>query len=325
MNDGPRKPSPMVVPKIVRKLLITGLIGGASYLVTNAFIHGENEDVWSMLLAIFISGVVFVVQFLIDVDVQLDIVRDEQRVHHGSTHRLVTEGFSRINEAGELYGLVESSAMRTEAVTRFVRCATKIGDDLPELMRNLVHHEIERLSKLLQELGDTGRAFYEGEDREWLLALALKAQVSLDAISLSSVDARDTEFAGGFWVSDLGQRYIKIQRDLVLRGVRARRIFVVDRSEWLDSEQFRRVWKLQTEVGIDVRVLTDEDTPMALGGSLCDFIIFDRSVYYESNPAPQRTGITPTIASTVINARPEKVREGMERFEDLWRVASPRP
>ncbi|MBP2707024.1 hypothetical protein JOL79_24875 [Microbispora sp. RL4-1S] len=324
MNDGTNEPSPTLVPRIVRKVFVTVLVGGIGYLVSNAFIHGENQDLWSLLLATFVSGVIFVVQFLVDVDNQLDTLRQEQGRQHRSTHMLVADGFSKINEASKLFGLIEASALQTDVVTQFVRNATMVGEDVPELVKSLVHHEIGRMSKFLKELGDGGHAIYEGEDRDWLLALTAGTRIGLDAISLSSVDARDTEFDGGFWMTDLGQRYVKLQRDLVQRGVRVRRIFLVDRSERLDSETFRRVWKWQEEIGIEVRVLTYADAPPTLRGSLSDFILFDGVIYYESNPAPQRgDGIAPAILSTIVVREPEKVREKAERFSELWATASP--
>jgi hypothetical protein len=325
VNPRPRELSPTLVPRIVRKVLITGLVGGVSYLATNALIHGPNEDLWSLLLATFISGVVFVVQFLVDVDTQLEAVGQEQRRQHRSTHLLVADGFSKIDEANKLFGLIEASALQADVVTQFVRNAAKVGDDVPDLVKSLVDHEVTRMSKFLKEIGDGGRAIYEGEDRDWLLALAAIAQTSLDAISLSSVDARDTEFEGGFWMTDLGQRYVQLQRELVQqRGGRARRIFVVDRSERLNADVFRRICKWQSEAGIEVRVLAIADAPPILGGSLSDFIIFDGVTYYESNPAPPwGGGIAPVIHSTVMVWEPKKVRERAERFNELWDSASP--
>ncbi|MEU6413039.1 hypothetical protein [Microbispora sp. NPDC046933] len=324
MTGAEPEPSRALVPRIVRKVLVTMLVGGVTYLVSNALIHGRNEDPWSLLLATFISGVVFVVQFLVDVDDQLETVLQEQRRQHTKTHDLVADSFSRINEASKLFGLMEMSALQTRGVAELVQNAAKIRDDMPDLVKSLVHHEVTRMAKFLGELADGRYALYEGEDRDWLLALARNTRVSLDAISLSSVDARDTEFEGGFWHTDLGQRYVKLQRDLVQRGVRVRRVFVVDRSERLDSEAFRRVWKWQTTVGIEVRTLLLADAPPLLRGSLSDFILFDGVVYYESNPAPQvGDGIAPVIHSTILVQDQERVRERAERFSELWGAATP--
>ncbi|RGA02305.1 phosphatidylserine/phosphatidylglycerophosphate/cardiolipin synthase family protein [Microbispora triticiradicis] len=318
------EPPPTLVPRIVRKALVTVLVGGVSYLVSNALIHGPNENPWSLLLATFISGVAFVVQFLVDVDDQLQTVRKEQSRQHSKTHTLVADSFTRINEASKLFGLMEMSSLHTRGVAELVRNATKIRDDMPDLVKSLVHHEISRMAKFLGELTDGRYALYEGEDRDWLLALAKNTQVSLDAISLTSVDARDTEFAGGFWHTDLGQRYVKLQRDLVQRGVRVRRVFVMDRSERLDSDAFRRVWKWQAGVGIEVRTLLLTDAPPLLRGSLSDFILFDGVVYYESNPAPQLgDDIAPVIHSTILVRDQERVRERVERFSELWQAATP--
>ncbi|MEN3534247.1 hypothetical protein AAH991_03960 [Microbispora sp. ZYX-F-249] len=318
------EPSRALVPRIVRKVLVTVLVGGVSYLVSNALIHGPNEDLWSLLLATFISGVVFVVQFLTDVDDQLETVLQEQRRQHTKTHDLVADSFSKINEASKLFGVVEMSALQTRGVAELVQNAAKIRDDMPDLVKSLVHHEVTRMAKFLGELSDGRYALYEGEDRDWLLALARNTRISLDAISLTSVDARDAEFGSGFWHTDLGQRYVRLQRDLVQRGVRVRRLFVVDRSERLDSEAFRRVWKWQTTVGIEVRTLLLTDAPPLLRGSLSDFILFDGVVYYESNPAPQvGDGIAPVIHSTILVRDQERVRERVERFGELWDAATP--
>ncbi|GGO27071.1 hypothetical protein GCM10010116_54310 [Microbispora rosea subsp. aerata] len=324
MTGAAPEPSRALVPRIVRKVLVTGLVGGVSYLVSDALIQGENEELWSLLLATFISGVIFVVQFLTDVDDRLETVLQEQRRQHTKTHNLVADSFSKINEASKLFGVVEMSALETRGVAQLVQNAAKVRDDMPDLIKSLVHHEVTRMAKFLGELADGRHAMYEGEDRDWLLALARNARVSLDAISLSSVDARDTEFAGGFWHTDLGQRYLKLQRDLVQRGARVRRVFVVDHSDRLDSETFRRVWKWQMSVGIEVRTLLLSDAPPLLRGSLSDFILFDGVVYYESNPAPQvGDGIAPVIHSTILVQDRERVRERAERFNELWEAATP--
>ena len=53
-------------------------------------------------------------------------------------------------------------------------------------------------------------------------------QTSIDAISLSTVDAGVLGLDGALWTSDLGQRYLELQREATIRNVRIRRIFVVE-------------------------------------------------------------------------------------------------
>src|SRR4051794_11452416 len=279
----------VLLPATFQKVVVTACLGGLTYLLTN--LTGQNQ-VWSIILSVFIGGAVFVIQFLIDVDNRLQVVQAEQRAHYATVERLVELGFSKINEATELFGLLENSPLPTDVVTQLVRNCTQLNADAPDLMHRFAQAEIMRLSQFLREVAEGG-ANYEGEDRDWLLGLATNTRACLDAISLTTVDA------GGFWLSDLGQRYVGIQRDLVNRGVQIRRIFVVENVDRLESSDLKRVFTLQADIGIDVRMLDSTSIPETRKSSLFDFILFDNAVSYEVTPASFiEGGITPTIVNT---------------------------
>jgi hypothetical protein len=308
------KPSPGMMPPTLRKILITAAVGIPTYFVTDddgPFLgtHPEQQA-WGLILTVFISAVVFVVQYLIEVDNQLE-----------STRREVVAGLSRINEATELFGLVEASAVQTDVVTQLVRNATRVDKEMPDLVQAFAQSEIARISTLLRELGE-GNVIYEGEDRDWLLGLTRNTQSTLDALSLNVVDQGPADFDGGFWTTDAGQRYLNEQRERIRDGVLVRRIFFVDRSERVESETFRRICKMHAEIGVQVRILTPDARVTSLG--LFDFIVFDDVLSYEVTPSPQVGDIaTHTFKHTLLVLDPPRVKQRTERFRELWDLASP--
>src|SRR5262249_4743213 len=152
-------------------------------------------------------------------------------------------------------------------------------------------YEIGRMSEFLKELSEGGNVTYEGEDRDWMLALARNANSSIDATSLTTVDAGGRGFVdGGLWASDLGQRYLEVPRDAVMRGIRIRRVFIMDRPDLVADEGFLSVCNMQHEMGIEVRVLDSSAIPEVQRSSLFDFILFDDAISYETTPASSIDG-----------------------------------
>ncbi|MFF4778396.1 hypothetical protein [Microtetraspora fusca] len=309
---GKTRISAEIIPRTLRKVLITAAVGVPTYFLTNdngpAF-NGEHTA-WALVLTVFISAVVFLTQYLIEVDKQLEATR----------HEMIT-GLSRITKATELFNRVEASAVQTDVITQLVSNATRVDKEMPALVQAFAQSEIARISTLLRELSE-GNVIYEGEDRDWLLGLTRNTQRTLDALSLNVVDQGPSEFDGGFWTTDAGQRYLEAQRDRLRTGVRIRRIFFVDRTERVESEMFRRICKMHTEIGIEVRILTPEDLSSPLG--LLDFIIFDDDVSYEITPSAPQVGqiTTHTFVHTLLVLEPPRVRQRIERFKELWELAS---
>jgi hypothetical protein len=166
---------------------------------------------------------------------------------------------------------------------------------------------------------------YEGEDRDWLLGLTREVERSIDAISLSTVDAGLAGLDGGLWTSDLGIRYLEFQREAIARKVRIRRVFVFESAEMARDETLQRIKQVQRDVGVEVRMLDHWLIPDWMQSMIFDFIVFDGAVTYETTPATAfPVGQTrPGILRTLLAPVPARVRELEERFEQLWDAADP--
>lgn len=307
--------------KIFVKIVVSLAIGGIAYVITNLFTNRSNEpQIWGLTLSVFIGGVTLVTQLLTDFEGRLERLDARQERHANDIEELVRAGFSKINEATELFGLVEASALRTDAVIQLVRHSTQIDPTAPPLIFRFAQAEIGRMSDFLKELSEGGNVSYEGEDRDWMLALARNAQTGIDAISLTTVDAGGKGFVdGGLWSSDLGQRYLEVQREAIQQGVRIRRVFIMDRADLAKDRDFVEVCGLQREMGIDVRVLDTSAIPGMRRSSLFDFVLFDDVLSYEVTPASRIEGMSrPTIVNTRLELRPNRVKDRIQRFKDLW-------
>ncbi|OLB65192.1 MAG: hypothetical protein AUI10_07890 [Actinobacteria bacterium 13_2_20CM_2_72_6] len=209
---------------VPRKIALTGVSAVIAYVATTFF--GQPTQIWSVTLATFIGGVALVVQLLVEFDTRMAnaeigqdarmrTLEESQQKHSEQIEQLVRESYVKINEATELFALVEASALRTDVVTQFVKHSTQIRP-APALIFDFAQGEIARMSEFLKEISRSGYVAYDGEDRDWLLGLTRHAQSSIDATSLTAVDAGGSGFGeGGLWSSDLGQRYLEVQRDAV--------------------------------------------------------------------------------------------------------------
>jgi hypothetical protein len=170
-------------------------------------------------------------------------------------------------------------------------------------------------------LGNGSEVPYEGEDRDWMLGLTRNAASTIDAISLTTVDA-GIDIDGGLWMTDLGQRYLQTQQEAVHRGVKIRRIFVTDKASVAEDHDFQYVCGMHNRMGIDVRVLYAADAPGTRANTMFDFIVFDNSLSYESTPTsvPGRSR-QPIIINTRLVQDRERVEDRVRRFHELWTVA----
>jgi hypothetical protein len=305
---------------MLRKLLVTVVAGILAYFLADLT---KQSRAWVWALTIFVAGVLLVIQFLIDFERRLTAVERAEISHTQDIRTLVEEGFSKINEATELFGLVEASALRTDVVTQLVRNSTELEPSTPPLVYRFAQSEIGRMSQFLKELKD-GDASYDGEDRDWLLGLARNAKMSIDATSLTTVDAGGRGFDGGFWETDLGQRYLETQREVAQRQVKIRRVFILDRLELASDSNFLQMLRLQANMNIEVRILDAAAIPAVRKSSLFDFILFDSVISYEVTPASRvDEAMRPTILNTRLVLRPDRVEDRIDRFRDLWASARP--
>lgn len=254
------------------------------------------------------------VLFLIDFAAQFD-----------GLHERLSAGFVRLDRSARLFELMEQSAIGTSVLTEFLEAAAEAGPDVSPLLQRLGRREIERVTWFVRQLPVGNEIGYDGEDRDWLLGLTAEAQRSIDAISLSTVDAGMRGFDGGLWTSDLGTRYLELQRDAMARHVAIRRIFVFENEDLARDETFLKITQMQRDVGIDVRMLDHQLIPEWLRPMIFDFIIFDRAVSYEMTPATSFStgGIRPAIVRTVLVPKQDRIYELVGKFEQLWDAADP--
>jgi hypothetical protein len=268
----------------------------------------------SLELAGVVTLASMLVLFLIDLEIRLSELQDH-----------IAAGFQRIDRSTELLNLIERSVLETALLTDLVEAVGKADASVNPMLLRLARHEIERSTAFVRQL-PTGREIaYDGEDREWLLGLTKAAQHSIDAISLSTVDAGMRDFDGGLWTSDLGTRYLEMQREAINRNVTIRRIFIFENTELARDETFMKITQMQRDAGVDVRMLDQQLIPQMLQPMIFDFIVFDGSVSYETTPATTFAagGTRPVIVRTVLAPMPDRVRELAGQFEQLWTAADP--
>jgi hypothetical protein len=234
-------------------------------------------------------------------------------------------GFAKIGKLAELSTMMERSILDTELLTDFLETASRMDGRVNPLLQRLARREIERATTFIRQLPVGGEITYEGEDRDWLLGLAREARQSIDAISLSTVDAGLRGFDGGLWTSDLGTRYLELQREAIVRGVRIRRIFVFENEDLAHDETFLKITQMQSDVGVEVRMLDHQLIPDWMQSMIFDFIVFDRAVSYETTPATTFTGgqRRPAILRTLLAPMSVRVNHLEDQFEQLWNAADP--
>jgi hypothetical protein len=208
-------------------------------------------------------------------------------------------------------------------LAEFLETTSQVDGRVNPLLQRVARQEVERVTAFVRQLQAGGEITYDGEDRDWLLALTQEAESSIDAISLSMVDAGVLGLDGVLWTSDLGIRYLDDQRKAIARKVRIRRIFVVEHADMTRNESFLRVTQMQRNVGVQVRMLDQKLIPDYLQSMIFDFIIFDGAVSYETAAATPFTGGRPCIIRTRLAPGPTRVRDLEQRFEQLWESADP--
>jgi transcriptional regulator with XRE-family HTH domain len=199
------------------------------------------------------------------------------------------------------------------------------GSAVNPLLQRIAQRQIEQANSFARQMPLGSEIVYEGEDRDWLLNLTREAERSIDSISLTTVDAGMYGFDGGLWTSDLGVRYMELQREAVARLVIIRRIFVSESVELRYDETFMRVTQMQRDLGIQSRMLYHRLIPDLMRSAIFDFTIFDNIVLYEKTPATTFTAgqTRPGIVRTMLTQSPARIRELQDRFELLWAAADP--
>jgi hypothetical protein len=308
---------------LARKFVISGGTGLATFAVSALLDGTLNVPLPDqLLLTTLVGGITLLAQYLVDFEARLFSLEAQQTANLAEARTVIDQGFARISEATRVFDLLQNPALPESSLTALVQHAGGIHPTSAVLVRQLAAHEIERVSTLLRNLSGGTEVFYDGEDREWLLGLAQRAQKSIWATSLATVDAGGAGFEGGIWKNDLGGRYLALQREAVNRGVEIRRIFVFDRPDLQVDPEFITIRHLQTAAGVQIRVLDNSMVPEYLKTVISDFIVFDEEISYEIQPATQMDGrFKPAILTTRLILEAARVHRKAERFDELWQVA----
>lgn len=354
MTTGQPPKSKALRTRVLIKIASTAVVGAFTFLVSNATSQALTN---SLLMSIVIGGIVLLTQFLIDFESRLDALekaqheslkalaaeqqgrltalaasqqerfdelRETQARNLEEARNLIARGFARVGDATKLFQKIEGSMLGVDDVAKLALSSSKIKNDSQPIVRDLAKHVIARFAEFLDNLS-TGKEFiYDGEDREWLLGLTASVQKSIDATSLTTMDAGRRGFDGGLWTSDLGNRYLDLQREAIARrGVRVRRIFVFDRPAFAEDPDFQSILRMQQQAGIQVRMLDENTIPDQLRKMVRDFIVFDQMITYDMRPeAYLPTTGKPSLLTTHLCPVPARVQELADRFERLWQSAS---
>jgi hypothetical protein len=297
---------------IVLKIGFPLLIGLITLAAANL---GGMQAQNTLELATIVAFAVALILFVVDTEVRFSAVGER-----------VTAGFAQIGRLAELSAKIERSSLGPTLLAEFLETAGQVDGQVTPLLQRVASREVERVTTFVRQLKVGGEIAYDGEDRDWLLGLTQEAESSIDAISLSTVDAGVLGLDGGLWTSDLGIRYLDDQRKAIDRNVRIRRIFVVEREDMAHDESFLRVTQMQRNAGVQVRMLDQKLIPDYLQSMIFDFIIFDGTVSYETlaGTPPFTAGQPrPGTLRTRLAFQPARVHDLEQRFEQLWERADP--
>ncbi len=296
-----------IIVKVGFPLLI-GLITLAS--AEAGGMSGRN----SLALTAVVTFASALVLFIVDTEVRISAVNER-----------VEAGFAEIGKSAELSSMMQRSVLGSELLTEFLTTASQADGPVNPLLLRLARREVQRVTSFVRLLPVGSEIAYDGEDRDWLLGLTREAELSIDAISLSTVDAGVRGLDGGLWTSDLGIRYLELQRDAIARKVRIRRIFVFEHADMASDEGFLRVTQMQRDVGVEVRMLDHQLIPHWMQSMIFDFIVFDAAISYETTPATtfSVSQTKPGILRTRLAPMPARVQDLEDQFEQLWKAADP--
>jgi hypothetical protein len=310
------------LPRLLLKIVVAVAAYAVVYLLADNGMRGANQP-WSYVIALLVSSVVFLAQFLFDVDRRLHDVHTGQVSSVQTSQALVDRRFAEINAATSLYALLTASPIE---ITFFEDLAKHVRGmhGRHDLIRQLAVTELHRVGRLLKELHDTDRASYEGEDRDWLMALVTNTVSSIDALCMISRDRTgQVVLDGGPLRSDRSRRYLDAQLTALQRQgstVLIRKIFVLD-PELLDEPEVGDLIRGQRAAGITVQLLDPANPPVGMPVVLPEFTVFDRAAVYEPLPGglPDAGG-RPVLTNTRLETEQQKVTDRLTLFETIWKL-----
>jgi hypothetical protein len=296
--------------KIWLKILITVIAGSVTYLLTQTT---GQPDIWQLTMSIFVAGIVLVVQVLVETAEQVR----SSAADGAEQLRRNAELTASLSAASKLLASAESR-LGSDNVERLVLAANRLDRERAAQIR-FADHQIRQLVDLLEGL-KSGRAEYQGDDRDWLLGLTSTVRSSIDATSMTSfAGPRGFVDEGQFWSSELGRRYLGLQQKAIARGVRVRRVFLIDGYAAPTDQQIQNLLLPHQKINVDTRVLFSDSLEKELEGTLTDFVLFDHELSYDLHAAMSvNPDQPPLIAFVALVANPDRVAERREVFQRLW-------
>lgn len=263
--------------RILWKAAFTAATGILAYLLAGAL--GQSHS-WRLTMSIFAAGVVLIVAVMADV---------AERTREASA--LVASAGS----ATTLMTLAEGT-LGGDSLTHLVEAAARIDRRQPGQLR-FADRQVQRLTGLLEGLS-AGQAEHRG-DLDWRAGLVESTMARIDVAGMVTTDLDPGEDLDG-------------ARQAIKRGVRIRRVFLIDTSgPGVDYEPYRRA-------GVEVRALHSDDFGFLLDGTLTEFAVFDGQLSYEvRRPA----GIDAELPPVAVVADEERVARRQTRFEEIWEAA----
>lgn len=313
MDGATGAPSPVSegavrIPSILLKTLVTVVVATIAYVITN-LINQSQDDLWKLAVSIVIGGVVLTVQYMIDFERRMASMEAALGTRHRDLKSLVSEKFGQVSEVTGIFDGLDRASLDTDTVKLLLRSATEVQSQGPDILKAFAHAELTRLASVMVDLaGQT--VGWQGENDDSLISLTRCAALSMDATSVV-VGRQD------FWATESEQRYLREQTDAIQqRGVRMRRLFVVQRPDDIDG-RLAEIHSNQSRMGIETRVVVVSELPSDIRwGTMDDFVIFDNELCYEIDQDHVREN---TI--TTLNARGPHVLHRIRRFNELWDAA----
>jgi hypothetical protein len=282
------------------------------------------------MLSVLIGGIALLIQFLVDferrqtsVERQLAEVGRGHAGLAGELERIVSGEIAKINDATALADRIDRSVLSPGSIRKLTALSAELAGRPLTLPYKVAQAEIDSAVHFLEQVTHAAEISYDGEDRDWLLALTQSSVASIDATSKVSGTPDGTGFTDeGFWDSELGIRYLEWQREALRRGVAVRRMFVLENLGLLRVPGFRQLCEHQRSLGIVVRLLDASALDPGRRMLVPALVIFDREVSYELT-AGARFGDAraPYFIKTRLLVDPRVVRERVRLFEDFYALS----
>lgn len=345
MSHGKDK-EPREFPPVLRKTLIAICSGGLS--LGCALVVSNTGFVAALTISILISGVSLVVDYLVEVENTLrrietrsagEIAAIAERLHldSQSVARQVDEAHAKLFEhfdgrlsllinVPELFNLQRTRPTTAQSIVKVIRDAYAYERRSSPLSTRFLERTTTDFAMLLHGLR-AGQASYQGEDFVWMLTLTGACERTIDATSSTATDSGGRrQYAGGFWDSNQGLRYLEAQREAVRqRGVKVRRLFILEYTPLTGDQFYRQLCDRQRRAGFEIRYLTRDMCAPELLNQLDDFIVYDNEVCYETIPTPTPGEDRPAISRTEVVVAREAVHARARQFARLWDASLPCP